>query len=406
MMAIVMFILSFCSTASLLAWLYILLHPARPWDMQPVNDDACIPEHKQFSSWPRVDIIVPARNEAEALAKSLPALLAQEYPGVYHVILVDDRSTDDTAETARQIAVRLRMSERLTVLQGKPLPEGWVGKVWALEQGAKAAVAAGSTGFILLTDADILHTPMSLRRLVSESMSGRLGLNSRMARLNCCSPSERLLIPAFVFFFNLLYPMRRVNDPKDKTAAAAGGCVLLSSEALQRMGGGFEPIKGEIIDDVNLARVVKALGFPIRLGLSRKEVQSLREYPRLQDIWKMVRRTAFTELKYSWFRLLGALFALVLLFVVPILSIVVGMFAIGFENAFMELVPGIWAMAKGSLALLAMRTAYLPSVRFFELPARHAFALPVAGILYGLMSLDSAWQHKRRKRIEWRDVVT
>ena len=407
MVPIVLFLVSLAATASFLSWLYILLHPARPWDFQPVGDDGPLPELPAGSAFPTVCIVVPARNEAATLPRTLPALLSQDYPGSFRVILIDDRSADGTGDAARKLAGELNAAERLTVLSGKPLPQegagGWTGKVWALDQGAKEA-ASGQAAFVLLTDADILHKPQSLRRLVAESMNAELGLNSRMARLRCESPAERLLIPAFVFFFNLLYPMRRINDANDPLAGAAGGCVLLSAEALRRLGGGFESIRGEIIDDVNLARQVKKTGLPIRLALSRDEVLSLRDYPRLADIWKMVRRTAFTELKYSWVRLSGSLLGLGLMFIVPLFAMLAGALAFALVPDAQTRALAIWAFGKGLLSLLVMRHVYRPAVRFFKLPGRCAFTLPVAGVLYGLMTLDSALRHARKARTEWREI--
>ena len=390
----------FLASVSVLAWLFILLHPAKPWDFQPVGDDGEPPLLPDGAQFPRVAVIVPARNEAESLPRTLPALLRQDYPAEYSVYLIDDRSTDGTAEIARGIAQRENSVGRLNVIQGAPLPEGWMGKVWALTQGGKAAAATGAE-FFLLTDADILHAPGSLRRLVSENIVMKLGMNSRMARLRCESPAERLLIPAFVYFFNILYPMRRANDPNDLLASAAGGCVLLSREAWTRLGESFEPIKSEIIDDVNLARQVKARGLPIRLSLSRTEVASLREYPHLSDIWKMVRRTAFTELKYSWLRVFGALAGLALMFVVPSVAVAAGVlgFLLGATPVY-----ALLAVMKGLLALAIMGHVYAPAMRFFKLPVMFAFSLPIAGILYGLMTLDSALRHARRLGVQWREA--
>ena len=401
-MIVLVFLLSIAATLSFLAWAYILFHPARPWDFQPVAESLPLSELPPVSVWPPVCVLVPARNEAQSLPNTLPALLLQDYPGELKVIVIDDRSEDGTSDVARGIAEKLGKTERLSVLCGEPLPDGWVGKVWALHQGAKSL--ADSRGYILLTDADILHAPSSLRRLVSESEAGTLGLNSRMALLRCHSPAERLLIPAFVYFFNLLYPMRRVNDLRDPTAGAAGGCVLLSMEALKRLGGGFEPIKGEIIDDVNLARQVKGSGLPIRLSLSAEDVKSLRDYPELGDIWKTVRRTAFTELRYSWARLAGALFGLILMFVIPVIAVIGGVAALAIASTTMETVIALWALVKGVLALAVMRLVYAPAIRFFKLDSIYAFTLPMAGVLYGLMTFDSALRHARRKRTEWREI--
>jgi len=428
-MLLFLFAVSILASLSLLIWLGLFFHPARPWDFQPVGDDAPLPE-KSPETWPAVCVLVPARNEAEALPRTLPALLTQDYPGLFRVILIDDRSSDGTGGIAKKLAAELNLSERLEVLSGAALPAGWVGKMWALHQGAGRALNAdGGTGgggdgqrgrirtaaeFVLLTDADIFHEACSLRRLVLESSAVRLGLNSRMARLRCSSPAEKLAIPAFVYFFNLLYPMRRVNNPKDPLAAAAGGCVLLSREALLKMGGGFEALKAEIIDDVNLGKTVKGHGLPIALSLSRREVLSLRDYPQLSDIWRMVRRTAFTELKFSWLRLAAAMLGLALLFVIPLLAVGAGLFGGLIALAAVPaadaggaelLATAAWALTKGALALGVMRAVYAPAIHFFELPPRYAFTLPAAGILYGLMTLDSALRHARGVGAQWREPV-
>ncbi|MCZ7646644.1 MAG: glycosyltransferase [Planctomycetota bacterium] len=311
-----LFALICCSVlmlVSVLIWLAVVFHPARAWDFQPVAED--VPAPPPPEAWPPVCILVPARNESETLPRTLPALLGQEYAGPLRVVLVDDRSTDGTAEVARRLGREAGAEGRLSVLEGQPLPDGWVGKVWALEQGRRHAAGLGAK-YLLLTDADILHARHSLKRLVAESEAAELALNSRMALLRCQSGAERLLIPAFVFFFNLLYPMRWVNDPRHALAASAGGCVLLNAEALAAAGG-LETIRGAIIDDVSLARAVKAPGRPLRLALSRNDVVSLRAYDDLDSVWSMVRRTAFTELGYSWLKLLGCIGMLAILFVLP-----------------------------------------------------------------------------------------
>lgn len=406
MLLIILLTVSLAATASFLAWLFILLHPARPWDLQPIGDDEPLPNPPapaNAGEWPAVSILVPARNEAASLPRTLPALLAQDYPGPYEVLLIDDRSSDGTADVARRIAGETGHGARLRVITGAPLPAGWVGKVWALEQGRKEADRTPNAYF-LLTDADIFHAPSSLRRLVGESMAAELALNSRLARLHCESPAERLLIPAFVFFFNLLYPQRRVNNPADSAAAAAGGCMLLERVALEKIGGSFDCIRGEIIDDVNLARQVKSAGLRVRLSLSRTEVVSQRAYPRLGNIWQMVRRSAFTELKHSWLRLAVALLGLGLLFAVPVLACCIGLAgaALGAETP-AATAMGLWACGKGLLSLYAMRAAYGPAIAFFELPRQYAYTLPAAGALYALMTLDSALRHAAGAGTSWRE---
>lgn len=365
---------------SLIAWLSVALRPGRPWSMRPVAEDD--PEPAAPAAWPGVRVVVPARNEAALLPRTLSALAAQDYPGDWSIVVVDDRSSDGTAERARSVG------GRVSVREGRPLPEGWAGKVWALQQGSEDATGR----YLLLTDADILHAPGSLRRLVAESESRGLGLNSRMARLRCDSAAERLLIPSFVWFFNLLYPMGRVNDPGSPVAAAAGGCMLLRTDAL-RAAGGFGAIRGEIIDDVSLARAVKRTGAALRLSLSRSQVVSLREYETLGPIWRMVRRTAFTELGRSELRVAGALLSMLLMFAVPPLLAAVGAALAAADPRY--LAPA----ALGLLSWAVQAALHAPAPRFFGLSGFRAALLPLSGALYGLMTLDSAL---RGGRGDWR----
>jgi hopene-associated glycosyltransferase HpnB len=315
-----------------------------------------------------VDVIVPARNEERLLPRTLRALRALDYPGEWRLTVVDDRSDDRTAEVAHAAGA--------SVVRGAPLPEEWVGKVWALEQGARRSRA----DFLLLTDADIRHSPRSLRCLVAEAEAGRLDLVSRMARLRCESGAERLLIPAFVFFFNLLYPMPLANT--GRRPAAAGGCILLRRSALDRIGG-FRAMRGAVIDDLALARLV---GRNLRLALAEADVVSLREHEGIGSVWQMVARTAFAELRYSRARLAVVLAAILLLFPLPVLLVgaAVGLGVVGATG---------WAIAAAvpSIAALALQAAvYLPAIRYFDLPRRRVGTLPLAATLYGLMTLDSA----------------
>ena len=392
---------------SVLVWLGIFCHPARPWNFQPVGED--LPAAPPPQKWPTVCALIPARNEALSLPATLPALLQQEYPGLFSVILIDDRSADDTAAVARMLAEQTSATDRLTVVVGTSLPSGWVGKMWALEQGAYTSGFGDRTDslrpdYLLLTDADIWHAPDSVQRLVAESEASQLGLNSRMAHLRCVSRPEGFLIPPFVFFFNLLYPLRWVNDPLKTVAAAAGGCVLLSADALVRIGG-FQALRAYIIDDVNLGSRVKQAGFVIRLSLSRTVVKSVRAYETVYAIWSMVRRTAFTELNYSWLRLAGTLFGMGITFVVPPLwfiggaSICLGRWIAGVD------VP--WQltfllMAEGAFAWALMTRVYCPAVRFFGLRLAWAWTLPFAAVLYEAMTLDSALRYATKRKIDWR----
>ena len=362
--------------AALLAWVAVLLRPSRAWDLRPVAEDELAPPEP--AAWPSVCALVPARNERACLPRTLPALEVQDYPGPWRIVLVDDRSDDGTAGVARALA-----GPATTVIEGRPLPAGWTGKVWALEQ---AAQAAGPADYLLLTDADIRHARGSLRRLVAESEAAGLALNSRMARLCAVSAAERLLVPPFLFFFNLLYPMRLVN--RGRTAAAAGGCILLRHDALERAGG-LAAIRGEVIDDISLARAVRRTGGRLRLSVSRRDVVSLREYGSLRAFWGTVRRTAFTELRHSWARLALAVAALALLFAAP--PVLLATAAAG------RPLPALL----GAAAWAAMALAFAPTVRYFGLPLAWAFSLPLAGVLYGAMTVDSALRWAAGRRRAW-----
>ena len=280
---------------------------------------------------------------------------------------------------------------RLDVVRGRPLPEHWVGKVWAMAQGAEAS---SNTEYLLLADADIRLAPHSLSRLVAESEATGLALNSRMARLRATSWVERLLVPPFLFFFNLLYPMRRVNG-RGLTAAAAGGCILLRRDALRRLGG-FEAIRGEIIDDVHLAGATKRLGLRIRLATSRGDVTSLREYSTVGAFWRTVRRTAYDELGYSPLLLLGTVAGLSLLFLVP-----PGLLVAGLVSAALAGASWLWLGLLGALAWATMTLVFLPTVRFFGLRRTWAVTFPVAGLVYAAITVDSAARHAAGRRVAW-----
>ncbi len=371
-----MVVLAGLALASLAGWLGVIFGTARAWDLRPVAEDEAAPPDPR--RWPSVAVLVPARDEAAVLPETLPALRAQDYPGERRIVVVDDRSTDRTGE--------------LSTVAGADLPPGWVGKMWALEQAARAA---GEPDYYLLTDADIRHAPWSLRRLVAESESAALALNSRMARLRCESRAERLLIPPFLLFFNLLYPMRRVNDPGSPVAAAAGGCVLVRRDALESAGG-FAAIRDRVIDDVALARLIKGPGRPIRLSVSRGDVVSVRAHD-LAGVWRMVRRTAFTELRRSWLLLGVTIGLLALLFPLPPLAAAaaVGVVAVS---------PSGWTVAAATasgLACAAMTVVYLPTLRYFGVGRWRAVTLPLAGCLYGAMTVDSALRSLRGRGASW-----
>lgn len=367
--------------AAALAWAVLLLGRGGFWRCDVDDRDAeSLPE--PAGGWPAVAVVIPARDEAETIGATVAGLLAQDYPGPFRIVLVDDRSRDGTADAARAAAAG---DLRLEVIRGAPRPVGWTGKLWALRQGL-GHLAAGSpaAGYLLFTDADIRHAPDSLRRLVARAEASGAVLVSLMARLRCENLAERALIPAFVFFFQMLYPFRWANAPRARTAAAAGGCVLLRRTAFERAGG-LDPIRGEIIDDCSLARRMKAQG-PIWIGLTGR-VLSLRGYAGLDGIRRMVARTAYAQLGYNPLALAGMLLALALVFLAPPALALFGSGA---------------ARPVGAATWLAMAGAFLPMLRRYGLSPAWGLALPGIAAAYMLFTLDSAWQEARGRGGMWK----
>jgi hopene-associated glycosyltransferase HpnB len=324
-------------------------------------------------AWPDVVAVVPARDEAELLPATLPTLLDQRYPGRLRVVLADDGSTDGTGQLARRLAAGFPVP--LDVVAVPPRPPGWAGKVWAQ---AAALEHAGEAPWLLLTDADIIHPPDGVAALVAAALDDGRDLVSLMARLRIATGWERLVVPAFVYFFALLYPFRWVAS--GRVAAAAGGCVLLRRSALEQAGGPAA-LRGAVIDDVALARAVHAGGGRLWLGLA-DDVRSVRTYPRLADLWQMVSRSAYTQLRCSPLLLAGTVAGLLLLFVAPPVTCLAGL-AAGY----------VLPAGAGGLAWLLLTASYLPQVRYAGQPAGLALTLPAAAVLYLLMTLDSARRH-------------
>ncbi|HEY2884852.1 MAG TPA: glycosyltransferase [Rhizomicrobium sp.] len=346
-------------------WLYLLAARGRFWMMQEHDDRD---EPPAPAKWPSVVAVVPARNEADVIAQTLASLLAQDYPGSFRVVLVDDQSNDGTAEVARETSV----TDRVTLVSGATRPAGWTGKLWAVRQGVSAA---GTPDYLWLTDADIAHSPDNLRRLVARAEANKLVLTSLMAKLHCQHWYERYLIPAFVFFFAMLYPFRWVNDPRTKTAAAAGGCMLVRREALERAGD-IDAIRSEIIDDCALARTLKSEG-PIWLGLTERAT-SVRPYRGMADIRAMVARSAFAQLGYSSLALAGTVAGMIVVYAAPPL---------------LALLAHDSAQASGILAWAAMALAFQPILNFYRLSPLWGLALPLIGAVYAVFTFDSALQH-------------
>ena len=363
------------------------MHPARPWDLRPIDDDDPPPPDRP--AWPAVGVVIPARNEATGIAATLAALDDQDYPGNMRVLVVDERSSDATGEVARRAAAR--MVRPCEVITGEPLPEGWAGKVWGMDQGVRWHDAASNPEWLLLTDADIHHAPDSLRRLVGDALDRGVALDSRMARLRCESFAEKLLIPPFVLFFFLLYPLRWANRAGSRTASAAGGCILVTAEALSEAGG-MQAMRGALIDDLALARGVKHVaGYPTRLALSRTRVVSTRPYATISDVWTMVRRSAFTQLRRSWLMLTGVSLILLVMFAGPLVAVVFG----AVDTVTGTASTGGVALGLGLAAWVAMALADRRAAQEFGLGIGWQLALPFSGLLYGAMTVDSALRGPR-----------
>ena len=347
--------------ATVAIWVYLIAAHGRFWLSRPELASVA------RVHGPRVDIVVPARDEAQSIGPVIASLLAQDYgagaPGSFAVTLVDDNSTDGTAERAGR-------APNLNILRGAPKPSGWVGKMWALEQG----IAAGDAPLILLTDADIMHQPQHLSTLVACLEHAQLDMASEMVHLNCSSFAERALVPAFVYFFQMLYPFAKVNDARSSVAAAAGGTVLIRREALQRIGG-IGAIKGALIDDVSLAKAIKRRGGgAIFLGHSALAA-SIRPYPEMADIWRMVARTAFTQLRHSAWLLLGTLLGLSLVWLAPLAA---ALFGHG------------WIRGCGLAACALAVMSYLPTLARYRRSFAWSLALPLIALFYMAATVGSA----------------
>jgi hopene-associated glycosyltransferase HpnB len=344
--------------------------------------------------------VVPARNEAESLPETLPALLAQDYPGEFRVYLVDDNSDDGTGEIAAELGEKAASEggAPLTVVQGRPRPDGWAGKVWAMAQGF-AAATAGTPGpaYVLFTDADIAWARGALRDLVHGAQADDRALVSQMALLRAETRWERVIVPAFVYFFAQLYPFRKVNDPRSGTAAAAGGCMLVSRAALEAAGG-LEPVKGALIDDVALGTLLKRRGNRTWLGLTT-DIRSARPYPSLASLWQMIARSAYVQLRYSPLLLAGTIIGLLLLYAAPPAGVIAAFVAAAAGGAG----PATALAGAAGLAGWALMTAsYVPMLRLYRLSPLRAPALPLIAVVYAAMTTDSARRYYSGRAVSWR----
>jgi hopene-associated glycosyltransferase HpnB len=369
----------------LAAWLYLILLHGRFWLAREREEYGPLTEASDPIDWPRVTAVIPARNEADMLPRSLTSLMAQNYPGEFSIVLVDDQSSDGTADIARKIG---QGAKRKISVAGAPLPPAWTGKVWAMHQGIAAANDVQSPPhYLLLTDADIGYEPDVLKSLVARAVADQCVLTSVMAKLNCESFAERALVPAFIFFFQMLYPFARVNRRTAATAAAAGGCMLVDRPALERAGG-IAAIKGALIDDCALAKVLKRQG-PIWLGLSNR-VTSIRPYGTFEDIRRMVARSAYAQLRYSPLLLIATVAGMGLIYLgPPILTL----FASYPANA----------LAVGAYVLMVI--AFEPTLRLYGRSPLWGFALPLIAVVYLGFTLDSAYQHSAGRGGLWKGRV-
>jgi hopene-associated glycosyltransferase HpnB len=373
-------VFDFLALLAVAVWLYLAFGRGGFW-LGAERDDFDPPLPAQT---PEVTAVIPARNEADGVGACVESLLRQDYRGLRAVVLVDDDSSDGTASVARQAAAACGAADRLTIVAGTPLAPGWTGKLWAMRQGIAAATAGPPPDFLLLTDADIVYAPKVLGWLVAHASANRLVLASFMVELRCDSLPERGLIPAFIFFFQMLYPFAWVNRPAAATAAAAGGCMLVRADALQQAGG-IDAIRSALIDDCALAAALKAQG-PIWLGLTGR-VRSLRRYPHWSNIGHMVSRTAYAQLRYSPLLLLATVAALTLVYLVPPAAAI---FGAGSGRAFGI---GAWAI---------MAILFQPTLRSYRLSPLWGFALPAIAATYLVFTVQSAIASMRGKGGLWK----
>ena len=366
--------------ACLAVWAYLLVLQGGFWRVWRLQAPILPPSTVDGA----LAVVIPARDEADNIAAAVRSLLEQHFVKQVHVFVVDDHSSDGTAQVARQSARGCDRQDSLTVITGSALPAGWTGKLWAVQQGIHEALKR-SPQFLLLTDADIVHSPDNIATLVSIAQTGNYDLASFMVKLHCCSLAEQLLIPPFVFFFFLLFPPDWIRDPKRSTAGAAGGCMLIRPAALERAGG-IASIRSEIIDDCALARTVKRSGGRVWLGLTRR-ARSDRAYGGFAEIERVVARTAFNQLHHSGLLLIGAILGLIVTYFIPWLLVFSGNKPL---------------VALGLVSWLLMAVAYLPMVRFYELNQLWSLTLPLAACFYMAATIHSGFKYWAGHGGEWK----
>jgi hopene-associated glycosyltransferase HpnB len=387
-------------------WLYLAIARGSFFHLRPFDDNFA--RHIPPPTWPSVTAIVPARNEGATIGQSIASLLQQDYPGEFGIILIDDHSEDTTVRLAEQAATQQNAAARVTIHHAAPLPQNWTGKLWALNEGVTLSFAsnlqnASSRGerricfsepsssqlpaptYFWFTDADITHAPDTLTRLVSRAEQNHLDLTSLMVLLQARTIPEQATIPAFLFFFLKLYPPKWIANAKAGTAGAAGGCILLRREALDRVGG-FSAIRSEVIDDCALARAVKNTGGKIWMGLTRASI-SLRAYNSFAEVRDMVARTAFTQLRYSALLLLGTIVGLILTYLAPIALL------FAHNNVTRTIALLTW---------LTMSLLFLPTIRFYRLLPHWAPLLPLTAAFYAYATFLSAIGYYAHRGAQWK----
>lgn len=363
-------------------WLHLFF--GRGWFWRVSKLDADGEKVEPPNEWPSVVAVVPARDEAATIGRVATSLIHQDYPGRFSIVIVDDHSQDATASIATQIAAENRAAARLRIVPSTSLPEGWTGKLWALNTGVASAEAA-SPDFFWFTDADVTHAPDTLRRLVSKAVRDRFDLTSLMVLLHASSLPERALIPPFLYFFLMLYPPKWISDDELRTAGAAGGCVLLKRQTLERIGG-FAAIRGEVIDDCALGRAVKQENGRVWMGLTRKSA-SLRQYVTFAEVRELIARTAFTQLRYSPLLLAGTVAGMLLTYLAPLILLLTHDFS---------------ARILGASAWLLMTVSFVPTARFYRISSVWAFFLPLAALFYTYATWLSAVRYWLGKGGQWK----
>ena len=377
-------ILDFASGCTLVIWAYLIFGRGLFWKLSKSRESEDLRPQRQSK---RVAIVIPARDEAEVIGRTIASLLSQDYRGPHHIFLVDDHSRDGTPEVALSAAREAAKTGQLTTARARALPEGWTGKLWALSEGIDRAQTF-QPDYVLFSDADILHASGNLTRLIARAEAGGYDLVSSMVKLQCETFAERALIPAFVFFFLMLYPPAWTASPKHATAGAAGGCILMRWPALGRIGG-VAAIRGELIDDCALAKAVKSSGGKIWLGVTSK-TRSIRGYGAFGEIGRMISRTAFWQLHHSYCLLAGTIVGLFITYMLPPLLLLTG-----------RLVPACLSMVAWAL----MMVAYAPSLRFYGLTMLWAPALPVIVLFYTGATVHSALRYWNGRGGEWKGRV-